>query len=196
MRITALNGYTLAYLVRAFEKAGILSEREAARFDGVGSPEYLQVPEGRELEAQSLLSTVNQEVYKFQVEGAPVAKVESKINLSALRGKDFIKWLRRQIRQFGRRSVVGYVGDHVDNPVEMWLKDLGFKSVSASSMQYLMINDEDYNLDYQFAGLLMMVCDQGPECNLDAYEFAEIGACAMLQHTLELLDPEACLIAR
>src|SRR2546429_9012593 len=116
MKITALNGYTLAYLVGKFEKSGILSERDAARFDGPLSPEYIQVPAGKEIESQNLLDTVNQEVYKFQVEDAlVVVKEESKVDLSSLKGKDFIKWLRKQVRQLGRRGVVGYVGDHADN---------------------------------------------------------------------------------
>jgi len=123
-------------------------------------------------------------------------EVESKIDLSSLKGKDFIKWIRKQVRQLGRRSVVGFVGDHVDNPVEMWLKDLGFKSAQASSMHYLISDDQEFELDYRFAGLLMMVCDQGPACDLNAYEYAEISAYEMLQHTLELLDPEAYLVAR
>src|SRR5712672_699032 len=165
MKITALNCYTLAYLVKEFEKSGIISERDAARFDGPLSPEYIQVPAGKELESQSLLNAVNHEVYKFLVEGAPVV-----VDLSALKGKDFIKWLRKQVRQFGRRAVVGNVGDAIDNPVEMWLKDLGFKWVSASSMQSLIVNngsETEYSLSYEFAGLLMGC--EGGFCNDDRY---------------------------
>ncbi len=71
MKVFATDGTTLSYLVPMFEKQGIISEKEAMRFDWVLSPEFITVPEGKERDAQFLLMCVNTEVYGFRVEDAP-----------------------------------------------------------------------------------------------------------------------------
>lgn len=115
---------------------------------------------------------------------------EKGVDLHSLHCKDFIAYLRKQVRTSGRRSFAGYIGDHIDNPVEVWLKSLGFKHVVASSMQYLEVDGITYDLSQDVADMLMLVCD-GEE----AYQYSEIGAFAMLQQALSLLNPESYLIA-
>ena len=71
MKIFATDGYTLSYLVPQFEKFEIISERDAARFDGPLSPEYIEVPEEKEQDAHFLLKCINTEIYHFRIENAP-----------------------------------------------------------------------------------------------------------------------------
>jgi hypothetical protein len=70
MKVFATDGITRPYLVVLFEKHGIISEKEAMRFDAILAPEFITVPEGKERDAQFLLMCVNTEVYGFRVEDA------------------------------------------------------------------------------------------------------------------------------
>jgi hypothetical protein len=70
MKVFATDGCTQAYLVGLFLKHEIISQKEANRFDAILSPDHIEIPEGKEREAQFLLMCVNTDVYGFRVEDA------------------------------------------------------------------------------------------------------------------------------
>ena len=47
-------------------------------------------------------------------------------SIEQLQTKDFTKWVRRQVRQFGRKAEIANIQY---SAVEMWLKELGFEDV-------------------------------------------------------------------
>ena len=48
-------------------------------------------------------------------------------NINQLQAKDFAKWVRKQVRQFGRNAEIASIQF---SAVEMWLKELGFEHVT------------------------------------------------------------------
>src|SRR5713226_3733833 len=46
-----------------------------------------------------------------------------RVNLNKLQAKDFVKWLRKQIRLYGRKAELCSPSD---TPIEDWLQELGY----------------------------------------------------------------------
>lgn len=117
------------------------------------------------------------------------------VALEKLTAKHFLAWLRKQARLFGRRSVVGYIGDHIDTPLEMWLKEvLAISGIfSVGSVDGFEYQGQRYYLSTEFEGMSICVLegdlDELPECG-----WREITAWEMLRKAEEYLLPEYKLI--
>lgn len=124
------------------------------------------------------------------------ADTPRQIDVTKLTGKDFLAWLRRQVRDRGRRASLGYIGDHVERPLELWLKDtLGisgghFEVGSVDGFEY---QGQRHYLSTAFEGLSICVLegdtDSLPECG-----YREITAWEMLSEALQYIDNKTPLI--
>lgn len=122
-------------------------------------------------------------------------EVVKTVTVEKLTAKHFLAWLRKQARQFGRRAIVGYIGDHIDTPLEMWLKEILHEDgiFSVGSVDGFEYNGLKYYLSTEFEGMSICVLegdiDELPECG-----WREITAWEMLKKAEEYLLPEYKLI--
>lgn len=96
---------------------------------------------------------------------APLTKT---VDIRKLQAKDFARWLRKQVRLNGRRSIVGYIGDHIGTPLEMWLQDVtGAEYIAISTGDGTEYQGKQYYLSLEFDGLSMSLegdTDELPAC--------------------------------
>jgi hypothetical protein len=107
------------------------------------------------------------------------------IRLEELQAKHFQKWMRKQVRLFGRKAQVATCST---NAVEMWLKELGLSTVSFQSGGDMWIGDGGNEDAYTgWTSLIHYMTDDDGNAILTAGEWLDIAS---------LEDSETYLIAR
>lgn len=117
------------------------------------------------------------------------------IRIEDLKAKHFIAWLRKAVREGGRHTNVGYIGDHADRPLESWVKEvLGLgEYFGISSCDPFEVDGTEYYLSTEFQGFSICVLEGDTERE-DWRGFHEINAWDMLKEALQYLNPEDYLV--
>jgi hypothetical protein len=133
-------------------------------------------------------------LYSFYTDKRYLREDTEMKDVTKLTGKDFTAWLRKQVRLAGRNVVVGYVGDHINNPLEMWLKDLTGGYVCGTSCDGYEIGRQEYFLSQEFQDFSICVFD-GETDNLPDCMYREITAWEMLQEASQYINSNTLLFA-
>lgn len=103
-------------------------------------------------------------------------------NINNLQAKDFAKWVRKQVRQFGRKAEVANIQY---SAVEMWLQELGFANVTFIAGGEVEVNGE--TLYTEWASCCYYMFNEEGLMETAAGRWLEI---------VNLEQPESYLIAR
>lgn len=117
--------------------------------------------------------------------------VASKKQIGRLTGKHFINWLQAQ----GSETVVGYIGDHVQYPIELWLSDVLNCKMTVSSVDDFEYNGKQYRLSQAFSDFSICVqegdLDELPECG-----WREVTAAEMLEQVAQYISASDMLVEK
>lgn len=108
--------------------------------------------------------------------------------ITELKAKHFIAWVRKQIRLNGRHAVIGFIGDHINNPLEMWLQELTGERYIPVTIDGFEVAGIEYVLSNKFEAVTMAFegdLDELPECG-----YREVTAWETVQMIEQLIDAE------
>ena len=105
-------------------------------------------------------------------------------DIRELQAKDFAKWLRKQVRQYGRKAVVGSIQTC---PVEAWVKEITGTEISFICGGEVEIEGQDEKQYTDWTATSYYMMDEEGLMVVEAGRMLDI---------ISLDDPEAYLIAR